>query len=79
MTLTEFKYQLKNDSLWWETMQMVHRGKNIEEVIGFAYLDMLSQPLLVKKGIKISSSIYRPSLTQHKRLLMDLQKALVVD
>lgn len=44
MTLEQFTQQVKADTIWWETMQMVHRNKNIEEVLGYAYLDMLSQP-----------------------------------
>lgn len=44
MTLEQFTQAVKKDELWWETMTMVHRGKNIEEVLGYAYLDMLSQP-----------------------------------
>ena len=44
MTLEQFTQAVKSDSIWWETMTMVHRGKNIDEVLGYAYLDMLSQP-----------------------------------
>ena len=44
MTLEQFTKEVKSDSIWWETMTMVHRGKNIDEVLGYAYLDMLSQP-----------------------------------
>lgn len=44
MTLEDFTKEIQSDQIWWETMQMVHRGKNIPEVLGYAYLDMLSQP-----------------------------------
>lgn len=44
MTLEQFTKELKTDQMWWETMQMVHRGKDIDGILGYAYLDMLSQP-----------------------------------
>jgi len=32
------------DEIWLEQITMIHKGKNIEEIIGFAYMDLISQP-----------------------------------
>lgn len=50
MTLEQFTQELKSDSIWWETIMMVHRGKNIDECIGFAYLDLIAQPERFKQA-----------------------------
>jgi len=42
MNIEYWKSQL--GEIWLEQMQMIHKGKNIEEIIGYAYADLISQP-----------------------------------
>lgn len=46
--LDYWKSQL--EPYWLETMAYVHKGKNIEEVIGYAFADLLSQPERLKRA-----------------------------
>lgn len=41
-TLEYWRSQL--DEIWLEQMQMIHKGKDMEEIIGYAYADLISQP-----------------------------------
>jgi len=44
LSLDYWKSQLLADEYWMQCMQMIHKGKNIDEVIGFAFADLISQP-----------------------------------
>lgn len=41
-TLEYWKSQL--DEIWLEQMKMIHKGKNMDEIIGYAFADLISQP-----------------------------------
>lgn len=48
LTLDYWKSQL--DEIWLEQMAMVHKGKNIDEIIGYAFADLISQPERLEKA-----------------------------
>lgn len=47
-SLDYWKSQL--DEIWLEQMKMIHKGKNIDEIIGYAFGDLLSQPERLEKA-----------------------------
>lgn len=48
LSLDYWKSQL--DDRWLEAMAMVHKGKNIDEIIGYAFADLMSQPERLEKA-----------------------------
>lgn len=40
-TLDYWKSQL--DEIWLDQMRMIHKGKNMDEIIGYAFADLISQ------------------------------------
>ncbi len=32
------------DEIWLDQIAMIHKGKDVDEIIGFAYMDLISQP-----------------------------------
>lgn len=42
MTIEYWKSQL--DEIWLSNVACVHKGKDIDEIIGFAFMDLISQP-----------------------------------
>jgi hypothetical protein len=42
LSLDYWKSQL--DEIWLEQMIIIHKGKNIDEIIGYAFADLMSQP-----------------------------------
>lgn len=50
LSLDYWKSQLLADEYWMQCMQMIHKGKDIEGIIGFAFADLMSQPERMAKA-----------------------------